>query len=152
MENLPKEYDPEVLEIRNEYFERLRQKRDHLLFTLEEVEKLMKDGGNNLKISNTPLPLLENKSSERIDLMKLKSENSYDLFLWGVEKRGGQATVAEVYAEVEVLDLDFIKQKILNKSFRQWLNASANYLHKKGLLEKLKRKDRKGGVMYKKKG
>lgn len=140
-------HDAEINQIKNEYLEKLKQKRTGMLSSLNALDKLIKDAENSFTIGS-PIPLLE-KQSESIDLGKLKDANGYDLFLVGLDKIGGEGTVAEVFSLIKNLDLSFIKQKVANNSLRQWLNVSANALHKKGLLEKVKRKDRKGGVMYK---
>ncbi|MBO9702251.1 MAG: hypothetical protein J7604_18725 [Sporocytophaga sp.] len=137
------------LEKRNQYLLSAIKLIKEAYEMLDPTEISHEDDETMLQSSSHSPKLLVEKKSKHNDIEKLKSANGYDLFLWGLKKLGGEATIAEVFSEVENLDLDFVRRRVKDQTLKQWLNVSASALAKNGTIEKMERTERKGGVIYK---
>lgn len=142
--------------------------REEINMKLKKIEAFLKAASKNLngthnyeeynfeeEEDSTSTPISTSASSKRYSVIKDVSElgnaKGGEIFLWGLQKMGNEATASEVAECVSKLKIESVKIRVEGENLsklKQWLTVSADYLVKRKVLVKISRNDRKGGIAY----
>jgi hypothetical protein len=148
-----KDLDSAINSTLEAYIEKLEDALDFLEREEDRVMDALYEAKARLKESPKIPQTSKNNNHAKISAEEIKyldSASSGEIFLWGLEKRGGEGTASEIADQVNHLPIDRVKQRDLS-ALKQWLTVTGNLLYKDKMVDKIKRKDRKGGIMFKKK-